>query len=234
MRRFSAWGYLLFTLWGVLLALVVDGWWTAALALFQLGFGLLWSREGLRPLRRLPFWLFIGGAVALGPFLSREIGGTGETLGGVSLGWPGLLRGLEMAGRALTLTLAFSVGLSALSLSDLMALFDRLHIRGLGFALGVAMNLLTTLQEMATLTLDTIRLRGGLRRPVVAIRLFLVTLVSNTLRYGDQVVDAAAIRAFDPNGVGPAEAYAATRWRRADAELSVVLLAAAVLLLTFG
>lgn len=234
MRRFSAWGYLLFTLWGVAMALVVDGWWTAALALFQLGFGLLWSREGLRPLRRLPFWLFIGGAVALGPFLTREIGGPGGTFGGVSLGWAGLLRGLEMAGRALTLTLAFSIGLSALSLSDLMALFGRLRMRGLGFALGVAMNLLTTLQEMATLTFETIRLRGGLRRPVIAIRLFLVTLVSNTLQCGDQIVDAAAIRAFDPGGAGPPEAYAAARWRRADAGLSVALLAVAVLLLVFG
>jgi energy-coupling factor transporter transmembrane protein EcfT len=117
-----------------------------------------------------------------------------------------------MAGRAFALMLAFSLGMSALSLSDMLAVFDRLHLRGLGFALGVAMNLLATLQEMARTTFETIKLRGGLRRPLTALRLFLVTLISNTLRYGDQIVNAATVRAFDPAG-GRARALSP---RRAD------------------
>ncbi len=228
MKPFSAWGYLLFTLWGVLLGLITGGWWLAVVAICEVGFGVLYSREGLRPLRRFHFWLFIGTGLALGPFLAR---GTGETLGPLSLGWTGFLTGLEMAGRGFTLTLAFTLGLSALSLSDLMAVFDRAGMRGLGFSLGVAMNLLSTLQEMVTLTFDTIRLRGGFRRPLVGLRLFLVTLVSNTLRYGDQIVDAATVRAFDPNAGGSVGIYAASRWRRADTELSAVLLVVSLAIL---
>jgi energy-coupling factor transporter transmembrane protein EcfT len=187
------------------MALTMTGWGLAALAAVELAFGLAWSREGLGPLRRWRFWIFIGAAVALGPWLGRR---TGLTEGDVGLSWFGLALGLEMAGRALTLMLAFSVGLTGLSLSDLVGIFDRLRLRGLGFALGVAMNLLRTLQEMARVTFETIRLRGGLRRPVVALRLFLVTLVSNTLRYGDQIVHAASVRAFDPQrGRGRRLAY---------------------------
>jgi len=230
-RSFSASGYLLFTLWGVVLAVLSHGWQLTALAVLELVFGLAWNREGLRPLRRLRFWIFISTALALGPFLTPS---AGLTLEGVSLGWSGLWAGLEMAGRALTLTLAFSLGLSALSLSDLMALFDRLRLRGLGFALGVAMNLLQTLEEMATVTFQTIRLRGGLARPIVALRLFLVTLVSNTLRYGDQIVDAAAVRAFDPNSDGFSRGGATTRSRTADGVLLLALLASGALLIALG
>jgi energy-coupling factor transporter transmembrane protein EcfT len=195
MRRFSACGYLAFTLWGLGMALALKGWRLAALGVAELVFGLTWSPEGLSPLRRVRFWVFVGIAVALGPWLVR---GSDTAPAAVGLSWAGVFMGLEMAGRALTLMLAFGLGLSSLSLSDLVAIFDRLHLRGLGFALGVAMNMLSTLQEMARVAFETIKLRGGLRRPLVALRLFLITVVSNTLRYGDQVVHAASVRAFDP------------------------------------
>jgi energy-coupling factor transporter transmembrane protein EcfT len=226
---FSAWGYLLFTVWGVALALVGRGWQLAALVALELAFGLAWSQEGLRPLRRLRFWVFIATALVLGPFLTPA---SGLALDRPSLDRSGLSLGLEMAGRALSLTLAFSLGLSALSLSDLVGLFDRLRLRGLGFALGVAVNLLKTLETMARVTFDTIKLRGGLRRPLVALRLFLVTLVSNTLRYGDQIVDAAAMRAFDPNSDCFSAAEHTGRPRQADAGLVLVLFLSGALLIT--
>jgi energy-coupling factor transporter transmembrane protein EcfT len=209
-KRFSGWGYLAFTVWGLGMALTCAGWRLAALGVMELAFGLAWSREGLGPLRRVRFWVLLAAAVALGPWLVRK---SGMTQAGVRLSWIGLSMGLEMAGRALTLTLAFSLGLSSLSLSDLVAIFDGLRLRGLGFALGVAVNLLGTLQEMARATFETIKLRGGLRRPIVALRLFLVTLVSNTLRYGDQVVQAASVRAFDPRrGRGGLVPHRADLW----------------------
>ncbi|MGD2164644.1 MAG: energy-coupling factor transporter transmembrane component T [Anaerolineae bacterium] len=221
MKRLSAWGYLVFTLWGLGMGVAVKGWRLGALVLLELVFGFFYSRQGLGPLRRWRFWVFIGAAVALGPLVGR---GAGQAEESIALSWGGLSVGLEMAGRALTLLLAFSLGLSSLSLSDLLAIFDGLGLRGLGFALGVAMNLLGTLQEMARSTFETIRLRGGLRRPTVALRLFMVTLVSNTLRYGDQVVKAASVRAFDPQrGRG-----SGLPLRRADVWLAAVLASCSV------
>jgi energy-coupling factor transporter transmembrane protein EcfT len=145
--------------------------------------------------------VFILSVVALGPFL---IGEPDVALGVFHLSREGLAAGLAMGGRALTMTLAFGLGLAAISLSDVVAVFDRLGLRGLGFAAALAMNLLGTLREMATVTWQTIWLRGGMRRPRTALRLFLITTISNTLRYGDQVVNAAMVRAFDPSRGEPA------------------------------
>lgn len=236
---FSPWGYMLFTVWGVVLALVVDGWQLFALVILEFAFGLVWSRKGLRPLRRLRFWVFVMAAVALGPLLSREAGSTGEGIAFAQMGLStpisaGLLLGLGMAARALALTLSFSLGLSALSLSDVMAVFDRVSLRGLGFALGVAMNLFGTLREMASVTFQTIKLRGGLRRPVVGLRLFLVTLLSNTIRYGDQVVKAASVRAFDPNSERYSPLHREGLHRRADIGLLVALAVCGGILLFVG
>lgn len=221
----SAWGYLLFTLWATLAAVLVKGEWLAGLALAELAFGLACSRRGLRLLARPRFWLFLLMAVALGPFL---IGEPDVALGPLSLSRAGFAIGLEMAGRAGALMLAFSLGASSLSLSDIVALFDRLGLRGLGFATALALNLVGTLHEMAAVTWQTIRLRGGLRRPWPALRLFLVTAVANTLRYGDEVVNAAMVRAFDPNG---GSRPAPLPLRRGDLWLSAVLAGGSVALL---
>jgi len=197
------------------------------LLLLELAFGLVWSREGLRLLRRPRFWTLILAAVALGPFL---IGEPDVALGPLCISREGFTTGLEMAGRAFALTLAFSLGASSLSLSDVVAVFDRLGLRGLGFAIGLAMNLLGTLREMALVAWQTIRLRGGMRRPWLSLRLFLVTTVANTLRYGDEVVNAAAVRGFDPHGGRPPP----LPLRRADLWLLALLAVCTGVLLAVG
>jgi energy-coupling factor transporter transmembrane protein EcfT len=222
----SVWGYLLFTAWAALMGVSVRGGWLAGLALAELAFGLACSRRGLRLLARPRFWIFVLTAAAFGPFL---IGEPDAALGPLRFSREGLVTGLEMAGRACALILAFSLGVASLSLSDLVALFNRLGLRGLGFATALALNLLGTLREMAAVTWQTIGLRGGLRRPVIALRLFLVTTVANTLRYGDEVVNAAMVRAFDPQHGQPAPLP--LRW--ADLGL-LVLLAGCTLALLVG
>lgn len=192
------WGYLFFTVGAALLAAWLTGWRLAFLVLAELLFGLACSRAGLRFLGRPRFWLFLLLAVALGPFL---LGEADAKIGPFRLSEAGFLLGVAMAGRVLALSLAFSIGLSGLSFSDFVAIFDRFRLRGLGFALALAMNLVGPLQEMALVALQTLRLRGGARRPWLALRLFLVTVVANTLHYRDDLVSAATMRAFDPNGV---------------------------------
>jgi energy-coupling factor transporter transmembrane protein EcfT len=192
----SPWSYLLFTGWAALMSVLAKDWWLAGLALMELVFGLTCSRRGLQLFRRPRFWILILIAVAIGPFL---IGEPDVTLGSLHLSREGFTIGLEMAGRAFSLALAFNLGVGALSLSDVVAVFGRLGLRGLGFATALAMNLLGMLQEMAAVTSQTIRLRGGTRRPWAALKLFLVTTVANTLRYRDDIVNAATVRAFDPH-----------------------------------
>lgn len=220
----SAWGYLLFTGWAACAAILVEGWWLAGLLLLELAFGLAWSRRGLQMLRCPRFWTFILFAAASAPFL---IGEPDVALGPLRLSHEGLATGLEMTGRALALTLAFNLGVASLSLSDVVAILDRLGLRGLGFAIALARNTLRMLWKMATVTLQTIWLRGGMRRPWMALRLFLVTTIANTLRYGDEVVNAAAVRAFDPNRGQPIP----LPLRRADLRLLILLAGCTGLLL---
>jgi energy-coupling factor transporter transmembrane protein EcfT len=208
----------------MLVATSIECEWLAGLLLVELIFGLIYKHRGLRILGRPRFWILILSALVLGSLL---IGEPELVWGPLRLSRQGFAAGLEMSGRATALTLAFSLGVSSLSLSDVIAVFGRLRLRGLGFAAALALNMLATLQEMALVTLQTIWLRGGIRRPWTALRLFLITTVANTLRYGDEVVNAAAVRAFDPQADQPAP----LPLHRADLRLLILLIVCTGLLL---
>lgn len=206
------------------MSVLAQGWWLVALLLAELAFGLAWNRGGLNCLRRPRFWSFFLFTLAISPFL---VGRPDVVFGPFHLSREGLATGLQMTGRALALTMAFNVGLAGLSLSDLVAVLGRLGLGGLGFALGLAVNLLTTLQDLVLVTLQTIRMRGGTRRPGLALRCFLVTSIANTLRQGDDLVNAAVVRAFDPTRSRPVSLPPG----RPDGALAVALGACTVALL---
>ena len=152
------------------------------------------------------------GALWLGP--------ADHTLWGVRWSGAGLALGAGMALRAFTLLLGLNISLGALTLSSWVRLFGALGMPGLGFALGAAFNLLPTLTLLSEAAYQSIRLRAGWRRPFVAVRLYVVTVTANALRYGDDIVKAASSRAFDPAHYAPQP----LPWRRADTWLGVVLL----------
>jgi energy-coupling factor transporter transmembrane protein EcfT len=58
--------------------------------------------------------------------------------------------------------------------------------------------MLSTLSETSRIVLSTLRLRGAIRRhPLLALRLFVVAVVSAALRHGEDIVHAATARGFD-------------------------------------
>jgi energy-coupling factor transporter transmembrane protein EcfT len=224
-ENLSPWGYLFFLLWTLLLVSLLPDQRVTLLLGSVLLFALLTGGGGLRPLRRPRFWILILSALALGPLVLGEKDLTwGWLPGGATvphLSRAGFWMGLWMALRALCLTVAFSVALNALSVSEMARLFETVGLKGLGFALGVALNLLPTLRETAMAAYHTLRLRGGFRRrPWQALKLFLVTVIANALRHSDDVVNAAAARAFEPT-VRRGEPV---RFQRADGLLAVALL----------
>jgi energy-coupling factor transporter transmembrane protein EcfT len=216
--KLSSWGYLVFLLWALLLVGLLPDQRVTLLLGSVLLFALFTGSDGLRPLRRLHFWTLVLSALALGPLV---LGEKDLAWGWLRLSQDGFWMGLWMALRAFCLTVAFSVALSALSVSEMVRLFETVGLKGLGFALGVALNLLPTLQENATAAYHTLHLRGGFRRrPWQALKLFLITVIANALRHSDDVVNAAAARAFEPT-VRRGEPV---RFQRADGLLAVVLL----------
>lgn len=151
--------------------------------------------RALRPAARPRFWLFalapvVAGALLLGP---RDL-----AIGALGVSRQGLATGLSMSSRAVCLLLVFQLALGGATVSGLIRLLHFRKLRGLGFALGVAHNMLATLSETSTVVLCTLRLRGALRRhPWRSLRLFVVAVVSATLRHAEEVVHAAAARGFD-------------------------------------
>jgi energy-coupling factor transporter transmembrane protein EcfT len=221
--QLSPWGYLVFLLWTLLLVGLLPDQRVTLLLGGVLLFALLTgggtaNGSSLRPLRRPRFWTLVLSALALGPLV---LGEKDLTWGWLHLSRAGFWMGLWMALRALCLTVAFSVALSALSVSEMARLFETVGLKGLGFALGVALNLLPTLRETSEAAYHTLRLRGGFRRrPWQALKLFLITVIANALRHSDDVVNAAAARAFEPT-VRRGEPV---RFQQADGLLAIVLL----------
>ena len=187
--------YLAFLLWALLLVAALPEPRLALLLPLVVAFGGLAGRGALRVLASRRFWLFILSTLAIAPFILGEADLRWGVLG---ISRAGLETGAWMAARAATLMLAFSASLGALSVAQMMGLFERLGLRGLGFALGVALNLGPVLRDTVEAAYHTLRLRGGFRRPLQTARLFLVTVIANGVRYGDDVVQAASARAFDP------------------------------------
>ncbi len=210
--RLGAGSHLLFLVWTLPLVALLppDGRLWLVLTAVVL-FGMHGNRSGLRLATRPRFWLFLLSIVVIAPFV---LGEPELYWGSVGLSRAGLAAGLGMALRAAILMLAFNTTLGALTISQLMALFERAGLRGLGFALGVAVNLTATLQEVVVAAYHTIRLRGGWRRPVQNAPLFLITVIANALRYGDDVVKSAAARAFDPNAPLQTPGRHASSWDR--------------------
>jgi len=197
-RIFGTWGHLAFLVWAIILGVLVP----EARIIFLLGFVIIFSglffQGGLRPVRRLEFWLLVASAVVLSPFL---IGEKDLYLFGLGLSRQGFWAGLWMALRALSVALAMGGFAYAVSVDEMARLFEVAGWKGLGFAVGVAFNLLPTLEETARNAYEAMRLRGGFQRERLrAMRMLLVAIVVNALRRGDEVVEAAEARAFRPGG----------------------------------
>jgi energy-coupling factor transporter transmembrane protein EcfT len=173
---------------------------------------------GLDVLRSPRVWLFAILLLIPAAFL---LGGDIAEGGAVVFSWQGLAAGAQMALRALGIVVAVSSFAGSVSVSDLSLLLERLGLRGLGFALGVAANMLPTIQRSLATAVQALRLRGGLRRPWLGMRLLLVTVVANSLRHADDIVCSAEARAFSPDR--PTAARLA--WSAADAWLIGLLLA---------
>ena len=194
-HQLGAWNCLGFLLWALLMVALLPDHRLGLVLVLVVGFGLLNGGAGLGIVLRPRFWLFILSILALSPLI---LGEPDVYWGVFQLSREGLATGLQMALRALVLMLTFSTTLSTLTISQLVQLFTRVGLRGLGFALGVAFNLIAILQDVVASAYHTIRLRGGWRRVWHNTPLFLVTVVANSLQYGDDVVKAATARAFDP------------------------------------
>ncbi|MGD2176596.1 MAG: energy-coupling factor transporter transmembrane component T [Anaerolineae bacterium] len=194
---------LMFLVGAVTAAVVAGGWATGVVLVVVLAVTALTCRSALRPLKRRRYWTLVASLVLLGGLALDQQRDVTLWLGHadhgcrVHLSTAGLCLGLQMAARSTVILTAMGVFTRRASVGDMAALLGRLGASELGFVLGLAVNLLPVVQQTSANTLAAMRLRGGFRRHRLrALRLLLVTILVNVLRYGDDVVCAAQARAF--------------------------------------
>jgi len=193
-RVFGLWGYLFF-LWAIALAILAQGSKVIFVLAFALIFSLLFCEGAFRGMHRWRFWLLIASALLISPL---AIGDRDISLFGLWVSREGLWTGLWMSFRAMAIALAANALASFVSVAEMAQLLEKVGLKGLGFALGVALNMLPTLREAAGNTFNAMRLRGGFRHHrFQTLKMLFVAVIVNSLQHADQVVDAAEMRAFN-------------------------------------
>ena len=93
---------------------------------------------------------------------------------------------------------------NSVDISSIAGLLERFGLKGLGFSMGVALNLLPSLKTAAINTWRSLWMRGGLRRQRWrGIRLLFLTVITNALRRSEEIALAAEARAFCPERCQP-------------------------------
>lgn len=151
-------------------------------------------------LRRLarPRWLVLF-AILLGVNLAFGEGEPDLLLWGLPLSSEDLRAGGLMVLRALVILIAADGLATSIDISEVAGLFERFGLSGLGFSLGVAVNLLPNIREGTLTAWHSLRMRGGLRSQWWrGLQLFTLTVLTNALRRSEDIVLAAEARAFSP------------------------------------
>ncbi len=199
--NFGTRGYLLLFGWLVGLAMFLPGQRLWPVVLLSLGIAALTYPAAIRRLLHWRWLVFFG--FLLIPNLLWGGPGDAEWLG-VSVSLAGLQKGWAMVMRSFIIILAVDGLAASVSISEMAGLFERIGLQGLGFALGIAVNLLPTLRQTAMQTWHSLWLRGGFKRQrLQAMRFFLITVVVSTLRRAMEIGLAAEARAFSPERARP-------------------------------
>ncbi|NLH07635.1 MAG: hypothetical protein GX484_08540 [Chloroflexi bacterium] len=111
----------------------------------------------------------------------------------------GLAAAAAAALRALVVLVAINGLARSVNIVEVAGLLERVGLTGLGFAMGVAVNLLPALLDSARSGWYSLKMRGGLRRQSWrALQLLFLTMVTNAIRRAEDIALAAEARAYTP------------------------------------
>jgi energy-coupling factor transporter transmembrane protein EcfT len=142
-------------------------------------------------------WLFFMLLLALPPvFFLGEID---RSFWGLGYSSEGLLAGLQIALRFIVVLIALNGLTGSVEITAIAGLLERVGLQGLGFSMGVALNLLPSLQQSSINAWHSLWMRGGLRRQRWrGLRLLAFSILTNALRRAEEIALAAEARAFSP------------------------------------
>ncbi len=197
----GTYGHLAIFAWLLVMIMLGSGKWLLATTLFCLTVALAVYPRALRRILRLRWlvWLLLLMLPTVFFFGAHD-----AALGGITYSSEGLQAALQIAARFVVVLVALQGFTEAVDITTLAGMLERFGLRGLGFSLGVAMNLLPGLQESALHAWHALRMRGGLRRQWWrGSQLLVLTIVTNALKRAQEVSLAAEARAFTPEKARP-------------------------------
>jgi energy-coupling factor transporter transmembrane protein EcfT len=152
-----------------------------------------------RSFKRLvrPRWMVMIALLAVPPVFF--LGELDRSLWGIPYSSLGLVSSAQIMLRIVVVLVSVDGFTSSVDIASIAGLLERFGLRGLGFSMGVALNLLPSLQIAAINTWHSLWMRGGLRaQRWRGVRLLLLTIITNALRRTEEIALAAEGRAFSP------------------------------------
>jgi len=187
--------------WSLLLVIIAPDEWLLAFVGFTLVINGLLYPASIRGLFRWR-WLFFSILIMLPNLL--WVGAPDNSVLGVSISTAGFVIGMQMILRAMVVIVAVDGFSSSVDITEVAGLFERAGLPGLGFSMGVAVNMLPALRRSSQCTWQSLSMRGGLRHQWWrGIRLLLVTIVASALRRAEEIALSAEVRAYSPGNSRP-------------------------------
>ena len=146
--------------------------------------------------------LILLGLIAIPPIFF--LGDVDSTFFGIPYSSIGSVSSLHIALRFVVVLIAVGGLTSAVEISALAGILERIGLKGLGFSMGVAVNLLPSLQKSCTQSWQVLKMRGGLRKKWwKGLKLFSLTTITCSLKRAEEIALAAESRAFSPEKTRP-------------------------------
>ncbi len=187
--------------WSLTLVLVANGEWLIVVAALALSVNGFLYPASIRRLFRWRWLIFV--LIVLVPNM-LWVGDLDRVVAGIPISTTGFAAGIQMVLRALVVIVAVDGFSGSVDITEVAGLFERIGLPGLGFSMGVAVNLLPDLRRSGRCAWQTLSMRGGLRRQWWrGIQLLLVTVVASALRRADEIALSAEIRAYTPGTSKP-------------------------------
>lgn len=145
-----------------------------------------------------PQWLILIGLLVIPPIFFW--GTPDRSLWGLAFSTQGLLLSVRIALQMIVILVTVNGLTSAVDITSLAGLIERLGMKGLGFSIGVALNLLPALRQSSINAWRSLWMRGGFRKKRWrGLQMLSVTIMTNALRWAEEVSLAAESRAFSPD-----------------------------------
>lgn len=192
-------GHFVIFLWALIMVLLPPLAHEIIPTLFMLGVMVMMYPFALQRLAS-PRWLVILTSLFLiNVFFGVSDGTNDWVVLGLHLSSVAVFDGAVMTLHAVVILMAADGLSSSVNIIEVAGLFERGGLRGLGFSIGVATNLLPDLRQSSLIAWHSLRMRGGLRAQWWrGVQLLLLTIISNALRHAEEIVLAVEVRAFRP------------------------------------